>query len=422
MAEVGKALLDENTQLRSKHDSLLARSTQPRHRSTLSQSSVISNSPEQPTRRQHLFSPDQPRLALDRANTTPSGLFSRPGAPHRSDENTFGSEPTSPTSPTSSLRYNGIGLGPASGPRARVTSASSVSSLFAPSPRTHVPLSPAEVHALSQANYSLSAQLTELEAEADQKAQEGKKRLRKLEKEINGLRSELQRTSERNQALEETVSQVATQAVATEAALDEVAAAIGEPVEATPRMSRRPSRNETLSTLGMVTDFAPPFSPTRANPLDTPTARGRGGLGRSQRRFPSGSDGSDAVVAQLMAKIDELQRENEAIEEGRTEMEGKLGKAHEEVQLFKRRCEELEDEIVLGAQQPAIGWSSMGSTPGGSPVQLKGNRREIERRVSSRYWLHDGSLTLTHSPPPNLSSAGSASSGRTSSAAVRAAT
>lgn len=279
--------------------------------------------------------------------------------------------------------------------RARVTSASSVSSLFAPSPRTHIALSPAEVHALSQANYSLSAQLTELEAEADEKAQEGKKRLRKLEKEINGLRSELQRTSERNQALEETVIQVANQSGATEAALDAAVAVVEEPIEATPRLSRRPSRNETLSALGMVSDFAPPSSPTKMGPLDTPSGRGRGMLGRSQRRYPSELDPSDAVVAQLLAKIDELQRENQTIEDGRTEMEAKLGKAHEDVQSFKRRCEELEDEIVLNAQQPAIGWHPTSSTPGGSPVQLKGNRREIEKRVRPLFWRHNGRVYRT---------------------------
>ena len=325
-----------------------------------------------------MFSPVDPKITVDRANTStsPAGLFGRSGVPRGADDRSLGSEPTSPTA---SMRYNGIGLGPSSNARARVTSASSVSSLFAPSPRTHVALSPAEAHALSQANYSLSAQLTDLEAEAEQKAQEGKKRLRKLEKEINGLRSELQRTSERNQALEESVSQAATQSVAVESGLDQVVVEIEDPTEATPRMSRRLSRNETLSALGMVSDFAPPFSPTKMNPLDTPTGRGRGMLGRSQRRGLSGSESSDAVVAQLMAKIDELQRENGLIEEGRTEIEAKLGKAHDEVQSFKRRCEELEDELVLSAQPPAIGWHQT-STPGGSPIQLKGNRREIERR------------------------------------------
>ena len=72
-------------------------------------------------------------------------------------------------------------------------------------PRPHhrrVSVSPADLALLSDQNAELLAKLEKLEAESTQADQAGRKKLRNLEKEIQGLRDELERTRERSDELE----------------------------------------------------------------------------------------------------------------------------------------------------------------------------------------------------------------------------
>lgn len=83
--------------------------------------------------------------------------------------------------------------------------ASSSAGVHIPRPRPHyrrVSVSPADLALLSDQNAELLAKLEKLEAESVQADQAGRRKLRNLEKEIQGLREELDRTRARSDELE----------------------------------------------------------------------------------------------------------------------------------------------------------------------------------------------------------------------------
>lgn len=68
--------------------------------------------------------------------------------------------------------------------------------------RRHIPVSPSDLEILSDENAQLLAKLEKLEAESIQADQAGRKKLRVLEREIQGLREELERTRAKSDELE----------------------------------------------------------------------------------------------------------------------------------------------------------------------------------------------------------------------------
>lgn len=83
--------------------------------------------------------------------------------------------------------------------------ASANASAFIPRPRPHyrrVSVSPADLALLSDQNAELLAKLEKLEAESTSADQSGRRKLRSLEKEIQGLRDELDKTRARSDELE----------------------------------------------------------------------------------------------------------------------------------------------------------------------------------------------------------------------------
>lgn len=68
--------------------------------------------------------------------------------------------------------------------------------------RRHISVSPSDLELLSEENAQLLAKLEKLEAESIQADQAGRKKLRGLEKEIQGLREELERTRAKSDELE----------------------------------------------------------------------------------------------------------------------------------------------------------------------------------------------------------------------------
>lgn len=285
---------------------------------------------------------------------------------------------------------------------------------------------------MSQANYALSVQLSELEADSEQAEKEAKRKLRKLEKEIQGLRQELERVEDRNVALEDEVNLGAS--------VSGGSGLMRKPLEvvvddSTPKTKpsfthqRRSSSScsEDNSDSSPVQDFAPPNQlPAALNPLSpgTPTnaaaARLRRTPGNGTPRalvdsptviapltthesntdadvdpFPPPSSPSSTedpspsltpphdqhaqiqdqrqedLVRQLMATIADLEATNEGIEEERQEMLERLELATKEVDVFKRKCEELEDGVVEG---DALGWGEW------FPSSARGGRRGKLRR------------------------------------------
>ncbi|GAA5850796.1 hypothetical protein JCM8547_009092 [Rhodosporidiobolus lusitaniae] len=458
----GEGLLQEYHQLRHRHDSLLARSTSTgslssptRHRLSSSSSTRATPTPQQPS--------EAPKRRSWRTSLgfAPPAVFasgSTGSSHHRRTSSNLsflrsarhGDGPSTPVSPsaTRSGAASVAQVTPDTSPtaiRSRIVSTSSVISHAAPS--SHLLFSPttgaAEVATLGQANYSLTLQLSELEAEAEAAEREGRKKLRKLERELQTMREDLERVEQRNTMLEQEAE------VAKERENDlarsvrvlspgrEQTPEVGGPStekDDTPRyglgeMSWRErmkeelgSDAETSSEHSPVRTFAPshssdPFdrdsstffftssflSPRRApgNGFSPFPPSGRFSTSRSISASslvplpepveldPDLEEQQELLVEQLMAKIDELQDANEVIIAERMEMVGRLEEAQEEVAEWKERCEELEDEAVQArligwdAPRAAIGWHSDGGDAADADSDSPGQsiiRRKVPRR------------------------------------------
>ena len=259
-----------------------------------------------------------------------------------------------------------------------------------------------ETAVLSQANYTLTLQLSEVQAESEAAEREGRKKLRKLERQLQSLRADLERVEQRNAILEAQTELAKTKQTGTLKASRACRATPGRALESpiTPeksRVQRTPStrftgvgggyggspfesRIEEASSAPRVAprtdqqEMARPRllfpHPAPIAPLDDPARNMSPAL--LQRPVyrtvsssslvplpppvnldPSLEKQQDELVDQLMAKIDELQDTNHVFLTEREHMFHRLNEAQEEVYEWKERCEELEDE---NQQHRLIGW------------------------------------------------------------------
>ncbi|BGP22102.1 hypothetical protein Rt10032_c18g5942 [Rhodotorula toruloides] len=317
---------------------------------------------------------------------------------HLHEQGSFASEPESPShayrrssrisvltpddSPTNTRRRQFSSVTPKS-PAVRL---GIPASLFSPATAAR------DVASLNQANYALSLQLCDLQADSEVAEREGRKRLRKLERELQALREDLERVEQRNVVLE---SQAEVAVSGNNELLgsirrydtmqSKIAAETGADVPLRPslvsddeddlRASQSAPEDNLFTTQARGDD---PLSPlpdsadtSQISPFRQP---GHGSLfplsfARSIIRTASASSlvplpapieldpsleqQQDELVDQLMAKIDELQDVNEAILAERDDMVCRLDEVQEEVLEWKERCEELEEEIV---QNRLVGW------------------------------------------------------------------
>jgi hypothetical protein len=180
------------------------------------------------------------------------------------------SSASSPTSPGSQLPQSPHYY------TADISRTSSHASLRAPRLQQHyrrVSVSPADLALLSDQNAELLAKLERLEAESTQADQSGRRKLRTLEKEIQGLRDELEKTRARSDELEEKARVVS----GTTAQRDEEAERKKREREERFRALRGKTESEAKET--EIRDFAPGGAlSTQGNPL---------GLGHpSKDKFP----------------------------------------------------------------------------------------------------------------------------------------
>lgn len=362
-------LVEENNQLRTRHDSLLSSSPSRPSPSRPWRNSQLGGTPLGVKTPDDQDWDDQPDQGDDFIKRHPRR--SSQGAPISFST----SSPTTPIQASSSTHMS----------RHRLSSSASIASLFAPTPRTmgtseNLPLA---VQNLSQANYALTIQLTDLEAESDRAEKIGKRRLKKLEKEIDELKKELEWAEDRNFKLEEekdrksflsednkigagegmfsslsrdsSSKSIASQALSEEEIVVPVASEIyaedGQLLgQATPIVKRASSAINDL----LQKTPASPSTPTK-NHHRVP------GVGFSQPRqkqqkfrfSPEKEEEGSLLVSQLVKKIQELQSTNEVIESEREEMNERLDRAQKELDLFKERCEELTSVV-----ESVIDWRS----------------------------------------------------------------
>ncbi|GAA5831242.1 hypothetical protein JCM11251_007806 [Rhodosporidiobolus azoricus] len=471
--EESDGILKKYDQLRQRHDSLHTRNTSSgsvsvsptQHRSSASSSrattTVTSTTLENPKRRSWRTSLGFPPPAASphspaQHHRTSSGLsFVR-----SSDENVL---PFTPGSPVLARNRVSSIITPDSSPTAirhRLPSASSVVSTAGPPPNFLFSPSSgaAEIAALSQANYALTLELSELEADTERSEREGRKKLRKLEKELQALRDDLDRVEQRNAALEDEAQAVNELAKSVRAAgpvrkeTPEMGGITSEEDETPPypfneKSWREKMRDELGSDAGETVDHSPdrsfdifdrrhdenvdPFISSTGTDFLSPSYRRTPGQGLGHflpsrtvstsslmplpdnLLSPSDIDPfaeahQDLIVEQLFAEIDELSQAKELLMAERTAVELRLEEAREEVEEWKERCEELEEENVqarlLGWEGPraAIAWHSEGDADADSDTpahavarRSRGPRCSKEHRSSRRRTITDLSRMTT---------------------------
>ncbi|KAG1752415.1 uncharacterized protein EDB91DRAFT_1343481 [Suillus paluster] len=182
-----------------------------------------------------------------------------------------GSSTSSPTTPGTPLSHSPHYY-------TNISHSSSRASTSAPRSRRsqrHVSVSPADLALLSDQNAELLAKLEKLESDSAQTDQAGRRKLRSLEKEIQGLREELEKTRARSDELEEKAKLVSLTLESEEASKRRL--------EREERVRVLRGKSESDTSDGEVRDFAPGGTLASQG-----VSRRSTGLGRSEKRtFPS---------------------------------------------------------------------------------------------------------------------------------------
>ncbi|KAF8550489.1 hypothetical protein OG21DRAFT_1525099 [Imleria badia] len=288
------------------------------------------------------------------------------------------------------------------------------SSAFIPRPRPHyrrVSVSPADLAQLSDQNAELLAKLEKLEAESIHADQAGRRKLRNLEKEIQGLRDELDKTRARSDELEKKAR------VFSDAALKD---------EETER--RRREREERLRALRSKTDsgdqeteirdFAPGgglasknrFTPRRrhiSEAVARPHRVDEGALDERPRRvsLQSGLTRSAslshhfrvspsiqspvtltheyALVSQLLLKIQELEETNAQISEQQRRTTAQLDNVQKDATSLRLVYESLGDgEGVEWIDEEGEGSPSTGDDEADETIRFASLRRTLSAEPS----------------------------------------
>ncbi|KAG9019472.1 hypothetical protein FRB90_001946 [Tulasnella sp. 427] len=226
--------------------------------------------------------------------------------------------------------------------------------------------SPVALAQLADQNAELVSKLDELQAETTKLDHAGKRKLRKLEKEIGDLKDDLDRIAKRNQELEQ------------EAKAKERAMKQDEEEQEKKRIEReektRALRESTKSrdeTHFGVRDFAPSSSVSSFASFNSPS-RVRIRTSSSARAVPLDLDlsaiieptigesapasavdtlrsaitaGETAIVLQLLEKIEELENTNREFIRQRAETEAKIQFATEQVNSMRQAYQDAEDEV-----------------------------------------------------------------------------
>ncbi|GAA5979038.1 hypothetical protein JCM10908_002783 [Rhodotorula pacifica] len=371
----GQDLLDEYRRLRREHEALAP--------STSRSAPSPASSPMRPRYRGNALPSDQSPSNSHLVDGTGAGISVTPAA--------AAAMPTPGASPPS-FRYQDKSASISTASRSGSAPSSRI--LFSPASQAK------ETAMLSQANYALTLQLSEVQAETDAAEREGRKKLRKLERELQSLRADLERVEQRN-AILETQAELAKNKEghglrSSRAQRVEPGRVMASPV--TPKKSTEsPFRHSPSATREECGEDSPLGSKSReragqsmslgkSQELDRPallfpqlprfspppgasSSISADLLPRSVHRTvstsslvplplpihldPSLEKQQDELVDQLMAKIDELQDTNHTFLAEREHMFHRLTEAQDEVYEWKERCEELEDE---NQQHRLIGW------------------------------------------------------------------
>ena len=233
----------------------------------------------------------------------------------------------------------------------------------APSHSRRVSVAPQALAALSEHNTELLVQLTQIQDETSRANLDGKRKLRQLEKEIAGLRAELDFAQQRNGELEEQIGntehekQMKDKRREREAKLralrERASKATGEGVQdyapahpfsgsPTAAVKTPTKRIHTAQTADFPNDKEDTSPVVKPVPLDFDQ-----GLSSPDPRPTSlgpVSAGEFAVISQLLAKIEELETANREIVTASRDRDERLRKVTEEANVIRKAYDNLEDE------------------------------------------------------------------------------
>ncbi|CDZ98816.1 HAP1, N-terminal [Phaffia rhodozyma] len=407
-ASIGKSLLENNIALRKRHESLLASlpETMPTsHRRPVRPSAVTASSWVTDDSDAQLDQPapdSRPELHTPaRSRVHSFGLYSHSFQESlEPDEELFQSYDRPPSrapeflSSSSSAKTNVLDA--ASHMASTTTESSPTSATFSGTITRHrrrqssLSASPQALAFLREQNHELAVQLEALQEETEDADQTGKKKLRKLEKEIGSLRAALEGTEaivdtlrEKNQTLEQEVGKRSSRgdnfanssrdggwAERRRARLEQEIEEnnVNSDRNSSALESRKLSTNEPSSASSSPSsDRASGFKPKNApaedgSPIETsslspsisPRARSLSLLGpelsakSSPRKIhpqTADSETEKALISQLLKKIEELEHANTDIRKKRDEMDAKLDKAKKEGDELKGVYEILESEV-----------------------------------------------------------------------------
>ncbi|PWN37292.1 uncharacterized protein FA14DRAFT_12844 [Meira miltonrushii] len=406
-AAIGKALLDKNISLRSRHEGIVSRFSSM-------------NSME--------------RIIADQSNdvNTPLPRYSPPHSDSANNRNEIDQRTPRPGEmPQSGSGYfQGMTASPSAKRMANVQRSESIieeldeRQLWNSSGNYFVPSRPASPHAatfgdtslssisasethrrlelISQQNDDLLEQISQLHVESEDAKREGGKRQKRLIREIDGLRAELEAAEARTMELERNAEM---QKKALEAGQEQVKKQPwrrrGKMPWQSPGSKRKNSQNdgrdqtetnekdvraESSSMLGEDGKDADALSLTG----QSESSMSISGKSRLQ------TDGERAIVSQLMAKVRELEEINISLIKDAHERDGRIGRFLEDSERIRDLYDAVESEAVsnLSAEPSIQDLTVMGqdSTPmssaAASPIARRrrapGNRHLIENRRTVR--------------------------------------
>ncbi|KAN0064730.1 hypothetical protein ACQY0O_001785 [Thecaphora frezii] len=281
-----------------------------------------------------------------------------------------------------------------------------------------------QLAALSEQNEALLQQLSELQEEAEKARREGSKKLSRLNKEIGGLKTELEAATLRNSELEQTRSQKnddangggdriaqRRKAWTRGGGVGPVSPLIHGTMNLGMQAERTPVRGHGHHLDSVDDPVAEPLAVEQlrvsASTTDASSVTDDEGAGAASASpwdleemlgyRPGNSEGERALVAQLLAKIQELQETNRAMAEAGNEMDGKLGRAMEEGERLKDAYAAVENSSAVadswtdGDDLHREGWAA--GMPAAAGVVLSGTMTPSSSR---------GSLGLLDSSPISL--------------------
>jgi hypothetical protein len=364
-AKIGAALLEKNVSLRSKHEGIISRL------------SSVSSFPQ-------LFNPEQSSSLYSPPDNDSSGLDETP-TPAEMIDGYFRAKPEG----TLHLDAEALrSVGSRTPMPVDWTTAESDKRYSWHLPKDHfvpsVPASPTSIRhyagqeqslgqlqfsnetqrqleTLSEQNEALLEQLSDLQLEAEEAKKSGGKKLKKLNREIDGLRNELEAATERNFELERVAADEGSKAVSSqdETKVRRVWKRRGTGRQRNSSEDADVSQHSSSSTVRGSDDTIPEAVNKAAVPRPRSIAESDAGsiITRSESSFSTAtqnkaiSEPERALVAQLMSKIRELEETNATLALAGSVMDGRIGKAMKEGERIRDAYEAVENVAALEESQ-----------------------------------------------------------------------